>query len=54
MEEYVELLKGHLGSQRNFKKKMFKVTGTLYRGITRGRFTKEQGLNKLNSLGGNI
>lgn len=50
MEEYVDLLKEHLGSQRNFKKKMFKVAGTIYRGVTKGRFTKEQGLNALNKL----
>ena len=54
MGEYTDELRQHLDKRRDWTKKRFKVAGTLYRGITRGRFTIEQGLNKLNSLGGNI
>lgn len=50
MEEYVDSLKEYLGSRRNLTKKVYVIVGTLYRGVTRGRFTYEQGLNKLNSL----
>lgn len=52
MENYVEYLKEFLGKQRHFTKTMFKITGTLYRAVSEGRITWEQGLQKLNSLGG--
>lgn len=54
MGEYTDELKQHLNKNRNWTKKRFKVAGTLYRGVNNNRFTVEQGLNKLNSLGGNI
>jgi len=29
---------------------MFKIMGTIYRGVNKGKFTYEQGLNALNKL----
>lgn len=50
MAEYVKDLKEFLGTKRNFNKTMFKIAGTIYRGVTKERFTYEQGLNALNKL----
>lgn len=52
MEKYVEDLKEFLGTKRNFTKTMFKITGTIIRGVQKGRFTYEQGLKALEKLGG--
>ena len=37
MEEYTERLKQNLGKQRYLTKTMFKIAGTIYRGVTKGR-----------------
>lgn len=50
MEKYVENLKEFLGAKRNFDKTMFKIAGTIYRGVNKGRFTVKQVLNELNKL----
>ncbi len=50
MEKYTNKLKDYLGTRRNFGKKVYNIVGTLYRGVTKGRFTYEQGLEKLNRL----
>ncbi len=53
MEEYMKLLKDYIGEDRHtYTKTMFKIMGTLYRAVSKGRITWEQGLEKLNSLGG--
>lgn len=52
MAEYTRQLQEFLGTKRNFSKTMFKITGTIIRGVNKGRFTYEQGLNALNKLGG--
>lgn len=52
MEKRVELMIKYLGEQRNFTKTMFKISGTLYRGVTRGRFTYEEGIEAMYKLGG--
>ena len=53
MEEYTNELKQCLEKNRDWTRTMFKIAGTIYRGVTKGRFTIEQGLNKLDNLGGN-
>lgn len=50
MEEYTESLKEFLGAKRNFDKTIFKIAGTIYRSVNKGRFTYEQCLNALNKL----
>lgn len=52
MENYTNLLKNFFGTNRECKRNMFKIMGTLYRAVTKGRITWEQGLEKVNSLGG--
>lgn len=53
MEEYMRLFKDYIGEDRHtYTKTMFKIMGTLYRVVSKGRITWEQGLEKLNSLGG--
>ena len=52
MEKYVELLQKYLSGKRNFTKTMFKIAGTIYRGATKGRFTYEEGMAKLDALRG--
>lgn len=53
MEEYMEMFKKYIGKDRHtYTKAMFKITGTLYRAVSKGRITWEQGLQKLNNLGG--
>lgn len=53
MEEYTKLFKEYIGEDRHtYTKTMFKVMGTLYRAVSKGMITLEQGLQKLNSLGG--
>lgn len=54
MEEYMEIFKEYIGEDRHtYTKRMFKVMGTLYRAVSKGRITWEQGLVKLKGLGGN-
>lgn len=48
MEKYTEELKEHLVNNRSWTKTMFKIAGTIYRGVTKHRFTLEQALIKLN------
>lgn len=50
MEEYTKTLQEHLVSNRTWTKTMFKVAGTIYRGVNNNRFTVEEGLNTLNKL----
>lgn len=50
MEEYTTLLKDYLGTNRNWKRNMFSITGTLYRAVKTNRITWEQGLEILNKL----
>lgn len=47
MTEYTKALQEFLGEQRHFTKTMFKIAGTIYRGVNNNRFTVEQALNKL-------
>lgn len=47
MAEYTKQLQEFLGTKRNFSKTMFKITGTIIRGVNNKRFTVEQALNKL-------
>ena len=47
MEEYTKTLQEHLETNRNWTKTMFKIAGTIYRGVNNNRFTIEQALNKL-------
>ncbi len=47
MKEYTEALKQHLVNNRNWTKTMFKIAGTIYRGVTNNRFTLEQAEAKL-------
>ncbi len=51
MAEYTRLLKKYLGERRNIDKRVFKITGRIYRGVTKGRFTLEEALKNRN-LGG--
>lgn len=47
MAEYTNKLQEFLGKQRHFTKTMFKIAGTIYRGVNNNRFTVEQALSKL-------
>lgn len=51
MEEYVKSLQEYLEGKRNFNKTMFKVAGTIYRGVNKNRFTIEKAFSKLNNRG---
>lgn len=42
MEGYVELTKQYLAGRRNISKKVFKLVGTIFRGINNNRFTFEE------------
>lgn len=50
MEEYVNILRSYLDTRRNFRRKVYRIVATLYRGVTNGRFTYEQGLNAINRM----
>lgn len=50
MQEYVESLKSFLNGKRNYTKTMFKISGTIYGGVTNNRFTLEQALNRLGGV----
>ncbi len=52
MEELTKKLEKYLGNNRSWTKSIFKIMGSLYRGVTNNRFTLNQGLEKLNKLGG--
>ena len=53
MEEYMELFKDYIGEDRHtYTKTMFKVMGTIFRGVTNKRFTYEQAIKALYKLGG--
>lgn len=52
MEKYTEMLKEHIGENRKITKTMFKILGTIIRGVNKGRITYEQGLQALEQLGG--
>lgn len=54
MENHTNLLKNFFGTNRKCKRNMFRIMGTLYRAVTKGRITWEQGLEKVNSLGGEV
>lgn len=47
MEECTEKLKNGLGADRSCTKEMFKMVGSIYRGVTKGRFTLEEVLKIL-------
>lgn len=51
MEEYVEVLKDYLQGKRDYTKIMFKISGALYRGVSNGRFTWEEGLKVMRQGG---
>lgn len=50
ISEYTKALQEFLREQRYFSKTMYKVAGTIYRGVNNNRFTMEEGLEKLNKL----
>lgn len=50
MEEYTEVLADYLKENRKYKKIIYKICGTLYRGVTKGRFSLEEGLEAVNKL----
>lgn len=51
MEEYTRLLKEYIGQDRHtYSKTMYKIMGTIYRAVTKGRITWEQGQRKIESL----
>lgn len=47
MEECTRLLNEYLEGKRNVKKIVFKVVGTIFRGVNNNRFTLEQAEAKL-------
>lgn len=47
MEEYTELIREYLGNRRDIKKQVFKLARWLYRGVSKNRFTFEQGMAKI-------
>lgn len=51
MQEYIELLKEYLGTNRSWNKNMYRIGKAIYKGIERGA-TEEQVLLFINSLGG--
>lgn len=50
MEEYTITLKEYLQNRRNFKKTIFKIVGTVYRGVNNNRFTLNEGLMAIKKL----
>lgn len=43
MEEYTEMFRKYIGKDRKrYTKKIFKIMGTIYRGVTKERFTWEE------------
>lgn len=52
MEQYIESLKDYLQGRRDTTRKVYKIVGTLFRGVQNKRFTWEQGLEYIKKLGG--
>lgn len=52
MENLTKKLEIYLGSNRVYTKEMFKIIGSIYRGVTNKRFTLADGISALNKLGG--
>lgn len=50
MEEYTIALREYLKNRRDFKKTIFKIVGTVYRGVNNNRFTVDQGLKAIKNL----
>lgn len=50
MEEHTNALKGYLQDRRNCKRTIYKIMGTIYRGVNKGRFTLNEGLTALEKL----
>lgn len=50
MEEYTIALKEYLKNRRDYKKTIFKIVGTVYRGVSNGRFTLDEGLMAIKKL----
>lgn len=48
MEKCTDLLNEYLEGRRDMKRIVFKVVGTIFRGINNNRFTLEQAIVKLN------
>lgn len=47
MEKCTDLLNGYLKGKRNVSKVVFKIIGTIFRGVNKDRFTLEQAIAKL-------
>lgn len=47
MEKCTDLLKEYLEGRRDIEKIVFKVVGTIFRGVNNKRFTLEQAIVKL-------
>lgn len=54
MEEYTNSLKEYLGKNRKWGKNIFKIIGTIYRGVTKGRITFDEGFQAIYKLGSNL
>lgn len=52
MEEYTEFLRGYLEKRRNITKNVFKIAGSIYRGVKNSRFIVEEELAHLNKKEG--
>ncbi len=51
MEELTKKLEGYLGSNRDCTKEIFKMVGSIYRGVSKGRFTLDKALEVLKKEG---
>ncbi len=54
MEELTKKLEGYLGSNRDCTKEVFKMVGSIYRGVNKGRFSLEKALLYLNKKEGAV
>lgn len=50
IEEYTIALKEYLQNRRDFRKTIFKIVGTVYRGVNNNRFTLDEGLMAIKKL----
>lgn len=50
MEEYMKIFEKYLNGKRNYNKTMFKITSSIYRGVTNNRFTYDESLIALEKL----
>lgn len=51
MQEYMKLFKEYLGEDRKtYTKAMFKIAGSIYRGVINNRFTLEQAINVMGGI----